>query len=118
MSTMPFGDYQTYLGHIDVIWALLLAAGGVVIAVAAYLFVQAALSDILSALPHLGGRLTRTIRTRHEMVGPEWVCRDCRSINAPGSMACYRGCGRRYFQEDVDQGPTPGTLPGPERRDD
>ena len=59
MTTMPFGDYGAYLGHIDVFMALALAAGGVLIALLAYLFVQAALTDILSALPQLGSRLTR-----------------------------------------------------------
>jgi hypothetical protein len=116
MTTMPFGDYGDYLGHIDVFLALILAAGGVVIALAAYLFVQAAVTDILGALPRLGGRLTRAIRSRHEMLGPEWVCRDCRSINAPGSAACYRGCGRRYFQEE-DHGPSSGTQTGSGPRD-
>jgi hypothetical protein len=117
MTTMPFGDYGDYLGHIDILLALALSAGGVLVAVLAYLFVQAALSDILGALPQLGGRLSRAIRTRHELSGPEWVCRDCRSINAPGSAACYRGCGRRYFQEDVRHDPTSPTQVGPERRD-
>jgi hypothetical protein len=51
------------------------------------------------------------------MVGPEWVCRDCRSINAPGTSACYRGCGRRYFQEDLRQDPTSRAQIGPEGRD-
>jgi hypothetical protein len=110
---MPFGDYGDYLGHIDVLFALVLSAIGVVLALLAYLFVQAALTDILSALPHIGSRITRAIRTRHEMSGPEWVCRDCRSINAPGSTACYRGCGRRYFQEDVWRDQNAGS----ERRD-
>jgi hypothetical protein len=114
---MPFGDYGAYLGHIDVLMALVLAAGGVLIALLAYLFVQAALTDILSALPQLGTRLTRVIRTHHEMAGSEWVCRDCRSINAPGSAACYRGCGRRYFQEDTRHEPTSVSQVSPDRRD-
>jgi hypothetical protein len=114
---MPFGDYGNYLGHIDVLLALILSAFGVVIAVAAYLFVQAALMDILNALPNIGSRLSKAIRTRHEMSGPEWVCRDCRSINAPGTSACYRGCGRRYFQEDLRQEPTSRAQIGPEGRD-
>ena len=114
---MPIGDYGDYLGRIDVFWALILSAGGVVIALAAYLFVQAALTDILGALPHLGSRITRAIRSRHAMRGSEWVCRDCRSINAPGSTACYRGCGRRYFQEDAWQDSVPGSQAGSERQD-
>jgi hypothetical protein len=114
---MPFGDYGDYLGRIDVFLALGLAALGTVIALAAYLFVQAALMDILGALPQLGSRISRAIRTRHEMSGPEWVCRDCRSINAPGSAACYRGCGRRYFQEDLRREPTSRAHSGPKRRD-
>ena len=69
---MPIGDYGDYLGHIDVFWALILSAGGVVIALAAYLFVQAALTDILGALPQLGSRLTRAIRSRHAMRQVWW----------------------------------------------
>ncbi|MGZ8501969.1 MAG: hypothetical protein ACXWW6_03855 [Candidatus Limnocylindrales bacterium] len=117
MTTMPFGDYGDYLGRIDVLLALALSAVGVLIAVLAYLFVQAALNDILDALPNLGDRLSQAIRSRHELNGPEWVCRDCRSINAPGSAACYRGCGRRYFQEDTRHDPTAVSQAGPERRD-
>jgi hypothetical protein len=117
MTTMPFGDYGSYLGHIDVVLALGLAAGGVLIALVAYLFVQAALTDILGVLPQLGSRLTRVIRSRHESHAPEWVCRDCRSINAPGSAACYRGCGRRYFQEEVRHDSPSASHASSERRD-
>ena len=103
---MPLGDYGDYLTKLNIVQALVLAAIGVVVALAAYRFLQAAIDDILQSLPQLGERFTRANRSRHAANGPEWVCRDCRSINAPNATWCYHGCGSRYRQEDmrIDRG--------------
>ncbi len=93
---MPFGDYGQYLGRLDLIVAVLLAALGTLIVLGVYRFVQAALDDILAAIPHVGERLAEANRNRHRQSGPEWVCAECRSINEPNAIWCYRGCGSRY----------------------
>jgi len=97
---MPFGDYGAYLGRLDIILGILVAAAGVVVAIGAYVFLRAAVDDVLSALPHLGDRIAEANRSRHAAQGHEWVCRECRSINAPNAIWCYRGCGSRYQNED------------------
>jgi hypothetical protein len=97
---MPFGDYGRYLGGLDLIVAVLLSIFGVLVALGVYRFVQAALDDVLAALPHLGERIGDANRNRHRAFGPEWVCVECRSINSPNAVWCYRGCGSRFRYED------------------
>ena len=97
---MPFGEYGQYLSRLDLIVAILLSVGGVLVAFGIYRFVQAALDDVLSALPQVGERLGEANRTRHRQFGPEWVCVECRSINEPNAIWCYRGCGSRFRYED------------------
>jgi hypothetical protein len=96
---MPFGDYGRYLGGLDLIIAVVLAVLGVLVALGVYRFVQAALDDVLATLPRVGERIGEANRTRHRASGPEWVCAECRSINAPNAIWCYRGCGSRYRNE-------------------
>ncbi len=97
---MPHRDYGAYLTDLDLGLAILVAIGGIIVALGVYLFIQSALEDVLAALPTLGARLTKANRDRHRANGPEWVCRDCHSINAPNALWCYRGCGSRYRMED------------------
>jgi hypothetical protein len=96
---MPVRDYGSYLIDLDIGLAIVVAIVGVVVAMAAFLFIRSVLDDIVAALPILGARLTRAIRSRHRANGPEWVCRDCHSINAPNALWCYRGCGSRLRME-------------------
>lgn len=116
---MPSGDYGAYLARLDIWLAILAAALGIAVALVAYLFVQSAIEDVLGALPALGARITRANRNRHRADGPEWVCRDCHSINAPNAMWCYRGCGSRYRMEDgrIDLGSVFSDDPGRSRLD-
>jgi hypothetical protein len=97
---MPLGDYGAYFARLDIGLAIVVAIVGIVVAFAIYVFVQSALDDVLGALPMISARLARANRSRHRAAGPEWVCRDCHSINAPNAIWCYRGCGSRYRKED------------------
>ena len=98
---MAFGDYGTYMGGLDLGLAVGAAIVGAAIAMVAYVFVQSSLDDMLAVIPQLGARLGRINRTRHRAHASQWVCRECRSINAPTDAWCYRGCGSRYRLEDV-----------------
>ena len=96
---MPVKDYGSYLFDLDIGLAILVAIVGIAVALVLFVFVRSALDDLLNALPVLGARFTKEIRRRHRAHGPEWVCRDCHSINAPNAPWCYRGCGSRYRME-------------------
>jgi hypothetical protein len=98
---MAFGDYGTYVGGLDLGLAVGAAIVGAAIAMVAYVFVQSILDDMLAVIPQLGARLGRINRTRHRSHASQWVCRECRSINAPTAVWCYRGCGSRYRLEDA-----------------
>lgn len=116
---MPLGDYAAYLARLDIGRAIVVAIIGIALALAVYLILQSALEDVLGALPILGARLARANRSRHRARGPEWVCRDCHSINAPNAVWCYRGCGSRYRMEDgrIDLGSAFSDEPGRGRLD-
>jgi hypothetical protein len=96
---MPLEEYGAYLRRLDLVVAVVLAAFGTLVAFGVYRFVQAAIDDVLAALPHLGERIGNANRSRHRAFGPEWVCVECRSINAPNAIWCYRGCGSRFRYE-------------------
>ena len=114
---MPFEDYSAYLIRVDVWLAIFVAVAGVAVAILVYMFLQAALDDLLNALPHVGERVGKAIRTRHQARSPEWVCRECRSINATTSSWCYRGCGSRYLLEDRRVDPRQAMQPDDSGRD-
>jgi hypothetical protein len=116
---MPLGDYGEYLTKLNIVQALVLAAIGVIIALAAYRFLQAAIDDILQTLPQLGERFTRANRNRHAASGPEWVCRDCRT--RPGATAAAaratarRTCGSTSARRSRTTTSVAASTPDPPR---
>ena len=97
---MPLGDFSSYLARMDLVQAALLAALGVVVALAANRFLQNVADDVMSAGNALGERLARFAqRRRPQPFDSSWFCVTCHSLNAASATACYRGCGRRLRQD-------------------
>jgi hypothetical protein len=89
------GDLGTYLGDIDWVGGLLVAAVAVTIAAIANWFLQASLDESLSVVPWLRSRIVSAIRARSGAPTETWICPTCRSVNDPAADFCYRGCGSR-----------------------
>jgi hypothetical protein len=87
-------DVGSYLGNIDIGLALLVTVVGACVALLALWFFESIADEVLGVLPRLGGRLGRMVDPR-DPAGPAWVCLDCRSLNDPTTIWCYRGCGSR-----------------------
>lgn len=97
---MPIGDLSSYLGRIDLLEAALLAAFGVVVAIAANRFLQNVADDLMAGGTAVGQHLARVIQSRRPPpFGSSWFCVTCHSLNAASATTCYRGCGRRLRQD-------------------
>jgi hypothetical protein len=92
-------DVGSYLGSIDFGLALVVTVIGAAFALAALWFLESVADDVLGVLPRIGGRLGRIVDLRDSR-GPAWICLDCRSLNDPSTIWCYRGCGSRLRQRD------------------
>jgi hypothetical protein len=88
-------DVGTYLGGIDWVGGLLVAAVAVTIAATVNWFLQASVEESLSVVPWLRTRIVMAIRHRSGAPTETWMCPTCRSLNDPAADFCYRGCGSR-----------------------
>lgn len=92
-------DVGSYLVNIDFGLAAVVTVVGAAVALFSLWFLESVADDLIGVLPRLGGRLGRMVDPR-EPPGPTWVCLDCRSLNDPTTIWCYRGCGSRLRHRD------------------
>jgi hypothetical protein len=98
-----------YLASIDWLGAVVLATVLVVIGLVLLRFLLATTSEVGHMLLGAGEAAGRAILdTRGDLPIDSWVCTNCRSVNTPHAVHCYRGCG---LKEDLAEPlPTDRTL--------
>jgi hypothetical protein len=91
----PGVDVGEYLLSLNLPMAM--AVGGVVVVAGLVLlrFLMATTSEVSRMVPGAGEAAGRAILDARDMPENSWVCTNCRSVNTPHAVHCYRGCGAR-----------------------
>jgi hypothetical protein len=88
-----------YLASINWVGAVVLATVLVVVGLVLLRFLLATTSEVGQMLPGAGEAAGRAILdARDDLPVDSWVCANCRSVNTPHAVHCYRGCG---LKEDL-----------------